>query len=328
MGVFMLKRILPIILLCLILVSCGKPAVDTIFAMDTVMQFTIYGENADETISAIRELVREYELTFSPTRKDSELFKLNESKTAALSPLFCDVLSQSISLSKKTNGAFDPVLGSAIDLWSNKQIPDKTELEAASFGISNMVLNGNVCTLSDEASVNLGAIVKGAVSDAIYNLLSENGIKSALCPLGGNILAFGTRTDGTPWNIGIRDPNGEATDYLGTVAVCDKFVIASGDYERFFEKDGVRYHHILDPKTGAPATNDLRSVTIIADKGAMADAYSTALFVMGSKDALSFWENQDNFEMILVLKDNSVIVTDGLDFKLTNEEYTYEIAHR
>ncbi|MBR5479968.1 MAG: FAD:protein FMN transferase [Clostridia bacterium] len=294
--------------LLIILCACSPhPEKQTSFAMDTVMDFTVY--NAE--ISPLVELVNEYDAIFSPTRSDSELSTYNEGNFSQ-NEIFTDLLEKAEFYRKKTNGAFDHTLGDLIDLWNVGEVPANDAIETAKGG----------------DKVNLSAIVKGAVSDALVAHLNRSASSSAIISLGGNIVAFGSKPDGKPWIVGIRDPKGDSNAYLGTVGVSDKFVVSSGDYERFFEKDGVRYHHILDGSTGFPAKSDLRGVTIIADNGTLSDVYSTALFVMGYEKALEFWKNSNDFEAIFVF-DDKVVVTEGVpDFKLTNKEYSYEVAYR
>lgn len=336
-----MKRWIPLVLFFLFLFSsCGENSSSTqsFFAMDTVMQFTVYGEHAEEALSDITDIITLYDTSFSPTRADSELLRINGSGGGALSPLWTQILAQSLTYCASTGGAFDPVLGSLVDLWHVQKVPSSQDLIAAleKSGHDKLSVSSDLstCRLSSGASLNLGGIVKGAASDAIYDKLVEHGVQSAVLSLGGNILAFGSNPDGTPWSIGIRDPDGSASDYLGTVSISDQFVVASGDYERYFEENGVRYHHILDPKTGYPVQNDLRSVVIVSKNATLADAYSTALFVMGSKQALDFWREQGlaedaAFDVILILRDKKIIVTEGISsFRLNNEDYTYEVAYR
>lgn len=303
-----MKKFILLLPILLLLCACSPtPAKQTTFAMDTVMDFTVY----DGEIAPLIEAVNEYDKLFSPTREDSELNAVNSGKNSK-SETFLKVLNSALSYKEKTKGAFDPTLGDLIDLWNKGKVPSNTEITEALHG----------------SKLNLSAIAKGALSDEIVARLNRSTSSSAIISLGGNIIAFGAKPDGEPWVVGIRDPEGDANSYLGTVAVKDKFIVSSGDYERYFEEGGVRYHHILDAKTGYPAKSDLRGVTIVADSGTLADAYSTALFVMGYEKAIEFWKNSADFEAIFVF-DDKVIVTEGIaNFNLTNEGYTYEVAMR
>lgn len=305
----------------------------TIFAMDTVMQLTIYGENAGKSLDAIATAIRNYEQVFSPTIVDSEVQTINRNGgSSMLSSDMKRVLTNAEAFAKETGGAFDPMLAPLVDLWGNGHVPEQAKINdaRAHSGYKNMKLSQNSCTLRPNTGLNLGGIAKGAVSDDVLPILKEYGITSAILSLGGNIVAHGSRPDKSPWVVGVRDPDGEATDTLGVLKVHDKFVISSGDYERFFIENGKRYHHIINPKTGYPADNDLRSVVIVCENGAMADAYSTALFVMGSEAALNFWRKHTNFEALLVLRNHRIIITQGLknSFTLSDGRYTYEVENR
>lgn len=298
---------LALILSLLLLCSCApKPQMESYFAMDTIMQATIYGK-AD-----VEEIIMEYDDIFSPTKQTSTLSTYNRGEWVH-NEIFDDVLFRAGQLAEKTDYAFSPNLGNLIDLWNREVIPSEAEINEA---------------ITAPKKINLSAIAKGALSDAILKELCDKGVKRAILSLGGNIIAHGTRSDGSDWIVGVRDPDGNENEYIATIGVKDKFVVSSGDYERYFEENGVRYHHILDPKTGYPVKGDLRSVTIVSNDGALADAYSTALFVMGSEKALEFWRKEGDFEAIFVL-DDKVIITDGIkNFNLTDEGYTYEVANR
>lgn len=160
--------------------------------------------------------------------------------------------------------------------------------------------------------------------------------------LGGNVLAYGDRPDGTPWRVGIQDPAraDEQNAFAGVLELTDSFAVTSGGYQRYFEQDGKTYHHIIDPATGFPADSGLTSVTVVADcdvseadaySGAMCDALSTALFVMGEERALDFWRTWEwtPFELVLVTEDGRVVVTEGLADRFTLDEtggYTLEVV--
>ena len=169
--------------------------------------------------------------------------------------------------------------------------------------------------------LDLGAVAKGYTGDRLRELiLSRMGEDAhALLDLGGNIVAVGAKPSGDPWRVGVRDPD-DGAELAGVIEVADKCVVTSGDYERYFERDGARYCHILDPATGEPARAGLRGVTVVggAGSGAMCDAYATALFVMGPEKAEAFWrEHSGEFDMILIGENGGVTVTEGLENSFT-----------
>ena len=174
-------------------------------------------------------------------------------------------------------------------------------------------------TLDAGCAVDLGGIAKGYASQQVADILRAHGVTSAVVSLGGNVYVCGSKPDGTPWNVGIQDPAGSG--YAAMVSLTDRFAVTSGGYQRYFEaEDGTVYRHILDPRTGCPADSDLLSVTIISDDGTAADAYSTALYVMGEQEAVSFWRAHGGFELILITADGRLLYTPGLSDAITKPE--------
>ena len=168
--------------------------------------------------------------------------------------------------------------------------------------------------IPDGVEIDLGSVAKGFTGDVLTGLLKEYGVESAMLDLGGNIQTVGLKPDGSLWRVGVQDPDGDGI--LGVVEAAELAVITSGGYERYFEQDGVRYWHIIDPDTGAPARSGLASVTVAGESGAVCDALSTALFVMGRESAVAFWRqyrDELRFELVLVDDDGSVTVTAGLE---------------
>ena len=173
----------------------------------------------------------------------------------------------------------------------------------------------------------LGAVGKGYAGDVAADLLRENGITSALLDIGGNIQAVGTKTDGSDWRMGLRDPFSGGT--LGVICVSDLAVVTSGNYERYFVgEDGKQYGHIMNPDTGYPVENELASVTIIAREGKFCDALSTSLFVMGLDKATDYWRQKQNFEMILITEDGKIYLTEGVEdrFSLDDNHANMQIS--
>ncbi len=161
-------------------------------------------------------------------------------------------------------------------------------------------------------AVDLGGIAKGYASDRLAELFAADGVSSAMVSLGGNVYVRGTKRDGSLWRVAIEDPNDTAA-YLGVLSLQDRFIITSGGYQRYFERDGVTYYHIIDPKTGDVARSGLLSATVVSDNGTMGDALSTALFVMGREKAVQFWRTSGlDFDMVLCDDSGHVYYTEGL----------------
>ena len=236
--------------------------------------------------------------------------------------------------------AFDPTLAPMLDAWGftkdERRVPSADELKEllSHTGCGKVALektaDGWTVTLLDGAQLDLGGIAKGYAADLLRAQLEKEGVTSATLDLGGDVFVMGRKTDGSDWRIAVKDP-ADTESYLGIVSAADKFIVTSGVYERYFEENGVRYHHILDPKTGCPAESGLVSVTVLCENGAWADALSTACFVLGPDGALALRDDLadqgTDFELILVTDDGRVLYTDGLADAFTpNDEsgYTYE----
>jgi len=295
-----MKRLFTMVLaLSLLLCGCSKPMEYTHFSMNTVMQFKIWGKDAENGYGRIITKLYELESSWSATSEDSILWQLNNNnKLFQLEPGQAALLARAEKLSERTGGAFNPKMRALSETWGfyNEQhrVPAQKEI--------------------DDAMANpqwdLGGALKGYAGQKCVEILSELNIDRALLNLGGNVQTYGEKADGTPWQVGIQNPDGG--NYLGIVSVTGTMaVVTSGDYQRYFEADGVRYHHILDPETGYPADSGLRSVTVICEDGMTADCLSTALFVMGLEEGSDFWRESDDFEAVFIAEDGSIFATEG-----------------
>ena len=299
--------ILTLALLCLC-TGCENVSQETVFAMDTVMDLKIWGADREKALQTVTQLLQDLESIWSNQRPDSLINKLNQGD-ATLSPTQQDLLDAVMALSKRTNGAFDPRLHGVISLWGfqtdSYRVPSPEELAAA------------------PKTWNLGGALKGYAGQVAVERLEALDVERAILNLGGNVQTYGEKADGTPWSIGIQNPDGG--DPIGTVSVIGTMsIVTSGDYQRYFEKDGVRYHHIIDPATGMPANTGLRSVTILCRDGLTADVLSTALFVMGLQKGSDFWRQSDDFEAVFITTEGKVYATEGAAFSGCE----YEVIHR
>lgn len=229
-----------------------------------------------------------------------------------------DLISAAQSIGKSTGGALDITLYPVVRAWGfttgEYQIPSDETIAALLEKVDYnavTVQNGKV-TLPEGMEVDFGAVAKGYAGEVCADLLREKGVTSAILRLGGNIQTVGAKPDGSPYRIGIQNPNGNANDNVGILEIVDQAAVTSGGYQRFFEENGVRYWHIIDPATGAPARSGLTSVTIVADSGTLCDGLSTALFVMGLDRGLDYWREQRNFECILMDEEQNIWITPGL----------------
>lgn len=335
----MRRIIIPLFFALLVLLSgCAKGKAERqIYIMDTVCNISVSGEGCEETVGQIEDLLEKVDLMCSPTQEESEVNVLNRAASEGIAPSkeLLELLEKGQKVRLETGGAFDITLGKLIELWDiggANNIPNNSQISNAlsMCGAGNFEISEGTARLSNGCEINLGGIAKGYAAGRAMEIFKENNTARALISLGGNICVWGEKEDGTPWKIGVRDPNGGASDYIGILELRDTVIAVSGDYERFFEKDGVLYHHIIDASTGKPAESDIRSVSVVCRDGARADALSTALFVMGKERALDFWRESDDFECIIVGNDMKVTVTQGLSDKLylTDGGYSLEIADR
>lgn len=324
----MKKKLVYLSLLALLLTSCGIRARDgaekvtaTIFAMDTVMDFAIYG--SDEHLDSAKTFISALESKLSVTEEGSEIYALNHSGSAILSEDAADLLGKALEVCELTDGALDLSIYPIVRAWGfttgEYAVPDSDTLSEllAKVDYSRISLDSSTrgVTLGDGMEIDLGSVTKGYVGDRITASLRDKGVSSALLNLGGNVQALGSKPDGSKWRVAVQNPLGDGS--IGVLEISDLAVITSGGYERYFEENGETYWHIIDPATGSPAHSGLISVTIVGDSGLLCDGLSTALFVMGLDDAVQFWRENGGFEMILVSEDGQVSVTEGLEESFT-----------
>ncbi len=316
------------LLVLLLLPLCGcAPQADTreIFAMDTVMELTVYGSGAADRTRETAELLSGLEAKLSVTRADSEVARLNAGKTVDLSKETAELLRRSLRLRDETGGALEPFLYPLTRLWGfttgDYRVPSDAEIAETLAGIrgGSYTLEGDTASLHGLA-LDFGAVAKGYAGQLAAERLRAAGVTSAILSLGGNVQTVGLKPDGSLWNVAIRDPE-DPEGYLGVLAVGETAVVTSGGYQRYFEEDGVRYIHILDPETGRPADAGLSSVTIVSADGLLADGLSTALYVLGLDRAEALWRDRSDFEAVLVAKDGAIYVTAGLAEAFSGAEF-------
>lgn len=295
------------------------------FYLDAVI--TISGYADKEILEGAVALCGEYEKIFSRTVKGSDVWRINhgEGSPVRVCGDTAELLTIALEVCEKSGGALDITIAPASDLWDFKadepEIPDSGELSSAAelVDYTKLKLEGDMVTLPAGMAIDLGAVAKGYIADKAAEYLKEKGVESAILNLGGNVVALGCKPDGSKWSIGIQDPEKENGRAGYSVLVADESVVTSGIYQRGFDKDGVRYHHILDRATGWPVQNGLASVTIIADSSAMADAMSTACFVLGRDMGMSFAEEM-GVQAVFIGTDGKVSCTPALEGKLEKTE--------
>lgn len=333
----MRRLFLPVsILICLLLSGCAGENTEeyskTVFAMDTVMDLKIYSSNGDGIMERAENEIKRIESLLDRGNEKSEIYKINQNKSGVISEETAEIITDALSVSKETDGAFDITIAPVIDLWgfygNNFRVPSDSEIKTAleNVGYEKVQLDGNNVSVPAHALIDLGGIGKGYASDMLARLLWANNVQSAIISLGGNVQTIGKKPDGSLWTVGVADPR-DTSRHIGKLKISDKAVVTSGGYQRYFEQDGAIYHHIINPDTGKSAESGLSSVTIIADSGTRADGLSTALFVMGLEKSIELWRRSNDFDAIFVDDNGKVFITEGIkdSFESVND---YEIIEK
>lgn len=344
------RRRVPAVFLCLVLLwmSACRPASpisrsQTRYLFDTVVTITVYDPytdgyysaagrerpDLDQILTGAMELCQHYEDLLSRTKEGSDIWRINhadgapvevDTETAAL-------LERCQYFSEMSGGAFDVTVAPVSELWDfhpdSPRLPTEQALAEAAGRVDyrKLQLDENTVTLPAGMAVDLGGAAKGFIADRIAAYLLEQGIDSALLDFGGNVVAVGGKAsrqlDGpedqrAPFHIGVRDPDGDASGLAAVVYIQTGSVVTSGTYERYFEQDGRRYHHILNPDTGWPVENGLASVTIFSDRSTDGDILSTACFVLGPEEGLALAESLAGVEALFIDDEGKAFCTSGL----------------
>lgn len=317
--------------------SQAKPLKESRFLLDTLVEITIYDSNSQNIMNELFDDIEAMENRYSRYKEGSEISKINSSPGTfvIVSEDTFDLIGQSLYFSEISDGLFDISIGPLVDLWGingdNPRVPSQSEIDLALEKINyrNISLDKEhtAVSVADGMSIDAGGIAKGFITDRLVSVLHEKNVQSALLNLGGNLYLYGTKPDGSSWNIGIRDPFGQQGDYIATVSLKDTSIVTSGIYERYFEADGKKYHHILNPKTGYPEDNELASVSIISPSSTKCDGLSTTCFLLGLEDGMRLIESLDDVEAIMITRDKKVYLSGGIKngnipFRLVDEEYT------
>ena len=297
----------------------------TSFAMDTVITVHFYGPNGQEASGALLERLRDFERKISLYDPSSEIAQLNakagDGEAVALSEDTYGLLEKARQYSLDSGGVFDITVAPLSLLWDvtgeNPHVPQEEEIlsrrELVDARDRLLDPEHRTARLARQGqSVDLGGIAKGEATRFVFDVMDEYGIENGYVSLGGNMAVRGKYPDtGEDFPFGVRDPRGAGNEYLGIITLDGLTMATTGDYERFFMEDGVRYHHVLDPRTGYPANGGLISVTVISQDGARADALSTSLFVAGKEEALKHLEDP-GISLILVDEDQNVYLSPSL----------------
>lgn len=302
---------------------------DNLFAMDTYMSLTAYGMDAEEAVKKSKKEIQRLDNLWSISSKEGEIYNINHNGSGVVSADTAEILERAATIYNSTNGAFDITVYPLMKLWGfttgNYKVPKESEIKETLTLVNQTQINldteAKKVTLGKKQKIDLGGIAKGFTSNRVMEIWKKSGITSGMVTLGGNVQVLGSKSDGSPWKVGIRNPESTEGDMVGILQVTDCAVITSGGYERYFEEAGKEYHHILDTRTGYPAENGLISVTIVSQDGTLADGLSTALFVKGKEGALAYWkQHKEEFNAVLVEENGEIYVTEGLEDCFSSEE--------
>lgn len=288
------------------------------FYLDTVITLTAYTEDGQILKDAMEECGR-YEQMLSRTIEGSDVWRINHADgvPVEVSDDTAAILRCAEKISEKSSGAFDITIAPASMLWDftsrKAELPDTEALAAAAALVdySKVQLEGNTVTLPEGMMIDLGGIAKGYIADKVKAYLEERGVEHAILSFGGNIVAIGKKPDGKDWKVGIQDIDKPTGEYMLVVANRGGSTVTSGIYERGFEVDGVRYHHLLNPKTGWPEQNELASVTILSESSMEGDALATAAFILGKEKGLELIESLPGIEAVFIERDRKVTCSSG-----------------
>lgn len=316
--------------------STSEPLTRQNFVLGTIVSISLYDHQSEETLDAAFKKLSELENILSVNKTNTLIDEINAK--AGIEPVKVDeatynLIKKGIYYSQLTSGAFDVTVGPIVKLWNigfpNARVPSQTEIDE-----KLPLVDYNFVTLDDSNQtvylqkkgmlLDLGGIGKGYAADEVADLLRKAGVEHAIINLGGNIYALGDKPVGKPWGIGIQDPFNPRGATIGTLGVTNKSVVTSGIYERYLEaEDGTKYHHILNPDTGYPYTNEIAGVTIVSDSSTDGDALSTSTFALGIEEGLKFIEGLDGIDAIFITTDKKVYITSGIkeNFKITNTAF-------
>lgn len=309
---------------------------EEVYAMDTHMELKAYGTNNKKAVKAAISEIKSIDKELSVTNVESEISQLNKNGTYTFTKDAAYLLKHALSLYQSTKGQFDVTSYIATKTWGfttgKYKVPSVSKIASIKklIGSDQLIYNektGKVSFKKKGMMLDFGAIAKGYTSQRCMEIFKENGIKSAVVNLGGNVQVLGQKPDGSNWNVAVMSPDKKS--YIGVVQTHDMAIITSGGYERYFKQAGKTYIHIMNPKTASPAESGLASVTIVSKDGTVSDGLSTSLFVMGKEKAVSYWrKHKSEFDAILLTKDGKLYVTEGIAniFKTTDNNKVEKVT--
>jgi thiamine biosynthesis lipoprotein len=308
------------------------------YGLGTIIRLRVDGKNGEKAIQEAIDRLNIIENKMSVFKEFSEVSMINKNAGVSSQEVSEDtyfVIKKAVKYSILSEGTFDPTMKPIVSLWrigsDNPRIPSKSEI-AKNLKLVNyedIILSekdNSIGLKHEKQAIDIGGIAKGYAADEVKNVFKNHKIRSALIDLGGNIYALGTKHDKTLWNVGIQNPFNTRGEYIGVISVENKSVVTSGNYERYFTREGKIYHHIIDPKTGYPSESEIISSTIISDHSIDGDGLSTGIYIMGLEKSIKLIESLKGIDAIFITKNKEVYVTSGIknNFKITNTQFIYK----
>ncbi len=298
---------------------------ETRFFMDTAVTVRVFAADAEEIIDATFTAMKEVAQKADRFDPESEVSKINDpgGEPVQVSPEIFQIIESSLKWAQESQGVFDITIGSLVDVWGfsvqDPVVPSQKEIAAAldvvDYEEVEVCPAGKTVKVPQGFTLDLGGVAKGFVVDRGMEVLKDLGIEAAYINAGGDIRVLGPKPDGSPWRIGIRDPRvSENSSILEEyiVQMATGSIVTSGDYERYFSYDSQRYHHLLDPRTGYPASV-LRSVSVVGPSAVEADIFSTLIFVLGNEAGREFIEKVPDYEALMVTVEGEIVVSSGFN---------------
>lgn len=336
------------IILCIIFIASyiigrnKKESKETItrefYALGTIIRLRVYGNKGERAIEEAIDRLSTIDNKMSVFKEFSEVSMINKKAGISSQEVSKDtyfVIKKAVEYSELSEGTFDPTIRPIIGLWrigsENPRIPSKDEIakKLKLVNYEDIILNernNSIGLKHEKQAIDVGGIAKGYAADEVKKVFKNNKVKSALIDLGGNIFALGKKPDKTLWKVGIQNPFNTRGEHVGVISVENKSIVTSGNYERYFMKDGKVYHHIIDPQTGYPSESEIISATIISDYSIDGDGLSTGVYIMGIEKSIKLIESLKGIDAIFITQNKEIYVTSGIkvEFKITNKEFTYK----
>ncbi len=319
-------RLVPLILSLMILCSgCGAekelPKLSEVgFYLDTVIILTAYTDD-DQVLKDAMEECSRYEKLLSATIEGSDVWRINhaDGQPVEVSDDTMEVLRCAVRIAELSGGAFDVTIAPVSSIWDftsgEAVLPDAEKIARAAklVDYTKLELEGNTVRLPAGMMIDPGGIAKGYIADSVKAWLMDKGVRHAILSFGGNVVGIGTKPDGSDWKVGIQDIDKATGEYMLVSRNNGGSTVTSGIYERGFDLDGVRYHHLLSTETGWPVQNELASVTIFSDSSMLGDALSTTAFVLGTEEGTRLIESLEGIEALFIARDRTVTMTSGAE---------------